>query len=1001
MKTSRAPSICKTAAAIFIIAAALSFPVYKNGISMLDEGAMLYISERLTAGDVLYRDIVTGVMPGSYYLVALFLKLFGHSIITERMLASATLAGVSVLIYAISQHFVKKRTSLLITALFISTAIPSYWMAGYSQFSIAMVLLSLLFFLRYLDSLSPTALIISGASAGLAFLFKQNYGVFITAGLGSILMARLIIKKEWKPLLIFSIPLIAPVLAAGLYLYSEGALAKMAQYTIVSLFKKAANAYYKPYPLLAVKNPFFFTHQIANFIPFRYIALWSLKEGIVKEIWIYMLAALIYLLPPLVIALGVMDSGLGIIRQKARWKEITLVLVSLLLFLGVFPRSDIPHLIFILPPVMITGALIAERLPLSGGALFATRGLAFIITGLFSLLCLSSSYLSIMRPLPERGREPLGLPRAEGIRVERHKARIIRAVTNHIKEKTAPDEPILVVPTGAMYYFLTQRKSAVPYPLIMPGAMDENVVINAMEKRKLPYIVYSDMSFDGQPLSRHMPRIHAYITKNYHIDETYPMAGTGGAAYVLKRGFLRDKIIPIGREIQKAGREMPLYYDFVKNLDQARSGLISGKGHLVPLSRSNQVSVNAWLLKDAILQKPGKRWSKVYTAFGLHIPPGSALRFSMGQSPVVWDKDFGDGALFEIFVYDLKAENLEKIFSRYIDPKNNIDDRKWFTYMADLKKYWGRDLIISFVTSGGPRFNLTLGKINRWKQIDLAGWGGVGLVSIQGDKLTNDGGVQMAGAALPGEALKKMARFDDISFFLEEEKKYPGDYDVHLALGSVYDRSGKTDKAVKEFSAALKTYPAGSEARNRLARYLLKTGNMAKAEALLSRGLGLSPQDARLNMTMADLYRRRKQYDKAVAAYGRVLRMRPKDEWARLGRARSYLATGRAGRAEADAEKALRAHPRSSAALTLLGDIARFKKEWKRAEKKYKEALEIGPKSSAAAYKLGLALEGAGKRDEALRAYRNVVATKGVPESTKDLAGKAIASILEGAKEQD
>lgn len=1006
MKTPfKARPSCVTISAIFLFTIAISLPVYMSGISMLDEGAMLYVAERLTRGDVLYRDIVTGIMPGSYYLLAIFLKIFGYSIITDRILASITLAIAAVLLYAISTRFIKNRTSLLITLLFISTGIPAYWMAGYSQFSITIALVSLLFFLRYLESLSPTALIISGATAGLALLFKQNYGVFITAGLGSILLARLAVKKEWRPVLIFSIAFLTPILLTVLYFYSQGALPKMVEYTIVSLFKKAANAYYKPYPLLARANPLFFTHELANFIPFRNLAQWALKENFAKEAWIAIIAGIIYLLPPLIIVLSIPYTTLTIIRKKTQWTEITLVLVSLLLFLGVFPRSDIPHLTFILPPILITGALLAKRLPLSGRPLIILRGTAFALIGLFSILCLTSSYMPFFHITPGKRSVALNMERAYGIRVEAKQAAVIRAVTRHIKENTAPDEPILVVPTGAMYYFLAERKSLVPYPLIMPGAMDEAEVIRAIEKAKLPYIVYSDMNFDGQTLSKHMPLIHEYITTHYHVDKSYPIRETGGATYVLRRGLVRDKINPLSDGVRTAlakdGSKRAVYYDFVKKLPEAKSGVVLGNGRAVPLFRANQVALHAWLLKDTILQKPGKRWSKVYTSFNVHIPTGSGLRFSIGQSPVFWRPESGDGALFEIYAYDIKAKRLEKIFSRYIDPKNNMDERRWFTYMAGLKKYWGRDLIISYVTSGGPRFNLTMGEINRWKHIDMAGWGGIKLVSlIKGPSVAVDSGVEIPKTAMPDEALAQMSRFDDISLFLEEEKKYPEDYDVRLALGNIYDRRGNIDKATEEFRRALSIYPSGSEARSRLARYDINAKRLSEAERLLAEGLNLTPGDARLNMTIAVIYRRRREFGKAVASYGRVLRARPNSEWARLGRARSYLATGKVRRARSDALKALRGHPSSSPALILLGDVYRFKKEWKRAESRYREALSIDPKSSSAIYKLGLTLEGEGRQDEALRAYRTLLSNKKAPESEVRLAKKAIASILNGAKER-
>ncbi len=986
---------------VFFITLALSYPISHLDISLLDEGALLYVAERLTKGDVLYRDLVTGIMPGVYYVQALFFELFGYSIMTGRVLACLTLALNSALLYTISINFIKKRSALFVTLLFISTGLPTYWMPGYSQLSITFVLLSLLFFLRYLDSPRLLTIFISGAAAAAALLFKQNYGVFVTTGLGIILLARLITKRELKGLFIFTLSFSAPIILTGLYFYSEGALEPMVQYTFISLFQKAAAVYYLPYPILSRENPLFFTGELYNFIPFRNIAIWFVQEGMTKELWIKITAALIYLLPVLVIAASLLHTLLSIIGRKARWDEATLVVVSGLLFLGVFPRSDIHHLLYVIPPLFITGALLAEKLPLRGlPRIISSTGILTLIT-IFSLLCAASSYMPLFYNAPGKEKTALNIPRAYGIRVDHRVASLIRAVTVHIREHSEPDEKILVVPTGAMYYFLTSRESAVPYPLIMPGAMNEAEVIDTLESTKLPHIIYSDMSFDGETLSTHMPLIHEYIINNYHIDESYPLKETGRDAYVLRRGRARpEEITALNKEAEAALRgkddKMSLYYDFVKRLSEAKSGVILGSGATAPLFRKNQVDLNAWLLKDAIMQRPGRNWTKVYTSFTTHIPADSALRFSIGLSPTVWSPWNGDGVLFEIYLYDIKSNNLEELFSRYIDPKNNMSERRWFTYLAGLKKYEGRDLIISFVTSGGPRFNLTNGKINWWRQIDFAGWGEAALLTPSRDlssTVYKRGANHITQAELPRETAAKMARFNDISFFLKEKKDYPGDYDIPLALGLIYERSGKRDKAETEFSEALKIYPAGSEARLHLTKYAIKAGRVLEAKKLLSEGLKLSPKDAGLNLAAGNIYRRLKDHKKAIIYYRRSLRSRPGNLWSHLALASSYLALGQVSQAKAETEKALAVNPENASALILLGDTYRFKKEWKKAENSYRKALDKSPGRKGAAFKLGLTLAAEGRLKEARSIYEEILRDKNTSASLKRLVQKNIKDI--------
>ena len=87
------------------------------------------------------------------------------------------------------------------------------------------------------------------------------------------------------------------------------------------------------------------------------------------------------------------------------------------------------------------------------------------------------------------------------------------------------------------------------------------------------------------------------------------------------------------------------------------------------------------------------------------------LKFGVGINQNAWDKS-GDGVLFEITVVDKKSQK-NVIFSRYIDPKNNVEDRKWFDINLSLKAFAGQKVSFIFKTTGGPKGDLNY---------DWAGW---------------------------------------------------------------------------------------------------------------------------------------------------------------------------------------------------------------------------------------------------------------------------------------
>jgi hypothetical protein len=96
---------------------------------------------------------------------------------------------------------------------------------------------------------------------------------------------------------------------------------------------------------------------------------------------------------------------------------------------------------------------------------------------------------------------------------------------------------------------------------------------------------------------------------------------------------------------------------------------------------------------------------------GVTIPSNAVLQLGIAIQPDAWDKT-GDGVTFEVAVIDQKEAKIQ-IFSKYIDPKSNTDERKWNEHDVDLKDYAGQTVSFLFSTTPGPRGN---------GDYDWAGW---------------------------------------------------------------------------------------------------------------------------------------------------------------------------------------------------------------------------------------------------------------------------------------
>ncbi len=90
----------------------------------------------------------------------------------------------------------------------------------------------------------------------------------------------------------------------------------------------------------------------------------------------------------------------------------------------------------------------------------------------------------------------------------------------------------------------------------------------------------------------------------------------------------------------------------------------------------------------------------------------SSLRFALGLDPSVWKPARGDGVHFEIRLGKNGEETL--LYSKYIDPKNNPEDRSWCEAELDLSPFQGKFITLKFITDPGPRGN---------SDSDWAGWG--------------------------------------------------------------------------------------------------------------------------------------------------------------------------------------------------------------------------------------------------------------------------------------
>jgi O-antigen ligase len=126
-------------------------------------------------------------------------------------------------------------------------------------------------------------------------------------------------------------------------------------------------------------------------------------------------------------------------------------------------------------------------------------------------------------------------------------------------------------------------------------------------------------------------------------------------------------------------------------------------------------------MRNVLYQHPPES-GKQEVIYGTVVPTSGALRFAIALSPQVWSPQKGDGVSFQVYVADAATpQEGQLVFTRYINPKFNITDRRWRNFLVDLSDWDGKEVHLSLLTDAG--------KAGDWS-FDWAGWAEPQLISV-------------------------------------------------------------------------------------------------------------------------------------------------------------------------------------------------------------------------------------------------------------------------------
>lgn len=520
--------------AVALASALAQLPMFDRTIVSLDEGQLTAIAHRLTTGEVLYRDIYTGIFPGIYWLGELLFHVFGTDVVVLRWAQLAVNALTAALLFELARPLTLGRAHWLVPIgywVLVVASFPALTMLGYSSLSLVSALGALVFVRRYIDGGLVRDGIGAGLLLGLCTLFKQNFGAIT---LFAVLVSALWCRREGRlaegPMVrAFGVPILAGAavaVVAALRLLAQGSFGPFVEATFLTIFESQKEAFNQPLP------PVFGPHPEGLFV-FLYgpgalfgammrgdslvtpaVISWAVRAGYGSA---YMALACV---PLLALGLGHRDP-----RPDVRIAARTVLPFAGLFFLGIFPSAIWSHLAAVYPPLLIVLAAAASTSLVALRRFAPSMAAVARPAGVFALVALALLTARFELGFRSTFGEPMMMPAAT-VHVSRREASLYRAAQDFLTTCAGKDDPVFVAPDMPLLYVTSGRANPTPYDLIIPGDVRESVILERLKASGVSCVVLNpSMYVQFAPFEQLFPGLADYLATSFDVVRTHKFQG--------------------------------------------------------------------------------------------------------------------------------------------------------------------------------------------------------------------------------------------------------------------------------------------------------------------------------------------------------------------------------------------------------------------------------------------------------------------------------------------
>lgn len=490
------------------VAAALSGGiVFALEPNVLEEGQLLHVAQRMASGEHLYRDIVYYTGPFPFELLALLFRIFGEHVLVARLAMLPLMGLAGACSFALARASGAGALAHLAGAVWAGAPVLLFPMLSiffYTNLAFYLVPVACWSALRGRGSTGFA--IAAGALVALVALCKQTFGVAFALTL----LAALAATGGGVRVLLGVVAGGAgtALLCLGLYAL-RGDLGALV-YSLVQLPFQLEGSFYAPWINLWPVGRL--TPEIRANAPL-YLPAWIyLRAGILVEPGFLAVAGtqMLYALPFAAVIATFVRGLRGAIAPGA-WIHLAGLLA---LATNLYPRGDWGHLVFVLPPALVQGVLLAP------GALTARTRRAVAVGGCLALytgVILVGTWVNTLARSPTFGPEVPLRPVGPSTRMKS-----IPRVIHYLRNRVYPDEPIFVARQEPLIYTATGTTNPTRYTGVLMGVREQQQreIIEALGPVR--FVVMSDID---QPLYAYygdeLPQVQRYLERHFRVPRDF------------------------------------------------------------------------------------------------------------------------------------------------------------------------------------------------------------------------------------------------------------------------------------------------------------------------------------------------------------------------------------------------------------------------------------------------------------------------------------------------